>query len=159
LTIASLDFAALSLFVLGITFASQLAQLELMGGDMFSLFPSIDDGPQSLISRRMRGRIPVDAFWSLTPYDAKTIDLIPNPLKRYSVGSNTQGLKVRKDGSIVIEMATTAPKDRDVNWLPVSDGPYFLAMRLYQPRPEILDGRYKLPDIQEVQGAAPSSRQ
>lgn len=103
--------------------------------------------------------IPVDAFWSLTPYDARNIDLIPNPLKRYSVGSNTQGLKVRKDGSMVIEMATTAPKDRDVNWLPVSNGPYFLTMRLYQPRPEILDGRYKLPELQEVQGAAPSTKQ
>ena len=103
--------------------------------------------------------IPVDAFWSLTPYDAMTYDLIANPLKRYSLGSNTPGLKIRKDGSIVVEVATTAPKDHDVNWLPVSNGPYFLTMRLYQPRPEVLDGSYKLPEIQEVQGTARSSSQ
>ena len=33
-------------------------QLELMGGDVFSLLPSVDNGPQSLIARRVRRRVP-----------------------------------------------------------------------------------------------------
>lgn len=102
--------------------------------------------------------VPVDAFWSITAYDAMKFDLVPNIENRYSVGTNTRGLKVRKDGSVVIELAPEPPKTPGVNWLPVPNGPYFVTLRLYQPRPEILDGRYTLPNIEEAPIESPQKR-
>lgn len=37
--------------------------------------------------------------------------------------------------------------DRESNWLPAPDGPLPLAMRLYAPAPEALDGRWNLPPV------------
>jgi hypothetical protein len=93
---------------------------------------------------------PVDAFWSLSAYDVRTIDLIPNPLQRYSIGDRSPDLKRKTDGSIEIRLQKNAPLETDVNWLPVGDGPFFLTLRMYQPRPMALDGSYRLPPMEEV---------
>lgn len=91
------------------------------------------------------GLPPHDAFWSLNAYDARTVDLIPNPIKRYGLSDAADPLIKRADGSVEIRVQREKPKEPDVNWLPVGDGPFFLTFRIYQPRPEVLDGRYKLP--------------
>ena len=39
----------------------------------------------------------------------------------------------------------------DENWLPVGEGPYSLVMRLYEPGPAVLDGRYAPPVIEEIE--------
>lgn len=107
-------------------------------------------------SRRYRlvfasGAIPPnDAFWSLSAYDSKTVDLMPNPIRRYSIGDRTPGLRRRADGTIEIRIQKEAPTEADVNWLPVGVGPFFLTMRIYQPRPEALSGAYKLPPIEAL---------
>ena len=36
---------------------------------------------------------PVDAFWSLTMYDAHEFYLVENPLNRYSIGDRTPGTR------------------------------------------------------------------
>lgn len=36
------------------------------------------------------------------------------------------------------------------NWLPAPDDRFFLFLRAYLPRPEMLDGRYRLPDPQRL---------
>lgn len=96
---------------------------------------------------------PVDAFWSLSAYDVRTIDLIPNSIKRYSLGDRSPDLKRKADGSIEIRLQKAAPLETDVNWLPVGDGPFFLTLRMYQPQSKALSGQYQLPPIEEVAGA------
>jgi hypothetical protein len=91
---------------------------------------------------------PVDAFWSLSAYDVRTIDLIPNPIDRYSLGDRTPDLKRKPDGSIEIRLQKNAPQESDVNWLPVGDGPFFLTLRMYQPQPAALEGQYRLPLVE-----------
>jgi hypothetical protein len=93
---------------------------------------------------------PVDAFWSLSAYGVRTIDLIPNPIKRYSIGDRSPDLKRKADGSIEIRLQKNAPLETDVNWLPVGDGPFFLTLRMYQPQSRALDGKYQLPPVEEV---------
>lgn len=93
---------------------------------------------------------PAEAFWSLTPYDMQTFDMIRNGAGRYSVGDRTTDLKRRPDGSIVVAIQKDRPVDEEVNWLPVSEKPFFLIMRIYQPRPEVLDGSYRLPELEAV---------
>lgn len=94
---------------------------------------------------------PVDAFWSLTMYASPDYYLVDNPIDRYSIGDRTEGLVTDGDGSITIWMQATAPGGgRDANWLPTPPGPFRPILRLYQPRPEVLDGRWSLPPIQRL---------
>lgn len=81
---------------------------------------------------------PVNAFWSVTMYDGKTQFLIQNPINRYLINSPMlPSLKKNPDGSLTLYIQKDSPgKDKESNWLPAPDGPIYLVMRLYWPRPE-----------------------
>lgn len=95
---------------------------------------------------------PVDAFWSLTIYNADDKMLVDNPIGRYKVGSQTPGLKVKPDGSfsILIQHDEPQPANKS-NWLPAPKGNFNLFLRFYQPRRELLDGTYRLPQLLRMQ--------
>ena len=101
---------------------------------------------------------PVNAFWSITMYDARTQLLIDNPINRYLINSPMlPGLKKNADGSITIYVQKDSPgKDKESNWLPAPDGPMFIAMRLYWPKTEapsvfpLGDGAWKPPALVPV---------
>jgi hypothetical protein len=92
---------------------------------------------------------PVDAFWSLTMYDAHEFYLVDNPLHRYSIGDRTPGLKYGADGSLTIYLQKDSPgPDKESNWLPGPQaGNFRPIMRMYQPQEPILNGTYLLPAI------------
>src|SRR4029079_19773717 len=81
---------------------------------------------------------PVNAFWSVTMYDGKTQLLIKNPINRYLINSPMlPNLKKNADGSLTLYIQKDSPgADKESNWLPAPDGPIYLAMRLYWPKPE-----------------------
>ncbi len=88
--------------------------------------------------------VPVDAFWSIIVYNAD--GFIPeNPEGRYSFNNVTA--KPNKDGSITINFGGC--EDGRINCLPISKG-WNYAVRMYEPRPEILDGSWKFPAIEPV---------
>ena len=90
---------------------------------------------------------PVQYFWSITMYSLPERMLVANPLNRYSIGSSTPGLKHNPDGSLTISVSTQSPgKDKESNWLPAPDGPFWTVMRHYGPAPALVDGTYKRPD-------------
>jgi hypothetical protein len=96
--------------------------------------------------------IPVDSFWSLSLYEA-TPDgqyfFTDNPLNRYAIGDRTPGLAYNDDGSLDLWIGHDSPgPDRESNWLPAPAGPFALFMRAYLPRPELLNGRYRLPPVE-----------
>jgi hypothetical protein len=95
---------------------------------------------------------PVDAFWSLTMYDADKFYLVANPINRYSIGDRTPGLKYGADGSLTIYLQKDSPgADEESNWLPTPQaGPFRPILRLYQPQQPILNETYLLPAIQRV---------
>src|SRR5262249_18351712 len=98
------------------------------------------------------GPLPVDGFWSLTMYEA-TQDgqffLTENPLHRYAIGDRTPGLRRGSDGSIDIVIARTDPVVAGYNWLPApAGGPSAMILRACLPRPDLLDGRYRLPPLE-----------
>ena len=91
---------------------------------------------------------PVDAFWSLTVYDAQSKLLADNPIGRFKVGSDTPGLATGRDGSLTIRLQNKVPGGAAAaNWLPTPAAPFYLVLRLYQPRADVLDGGYKLPEV------------
>jgi hypothetical protein len=96
------------------------------------------------------GLPPVDAFWSLTLYNAVDFALVENPINRYSIGDRTAGLVYGPDGSLEIQIQHPAPGQGKSNWLPAPAGPYQLILRTYQPRPELFNGSYKLPPLKQV---------
>ncbi len=92
---------------------------------------------------------PVNAFWSLTMY-SQDLFLYANPLQRYAIGDRTRGLHFGRDGSLTILLAHSAPGRLRSNWLPAPAGRFTLVLRLYQPRPSVLRGRWPLPIISRV---------
>jgi hypothetical protein len=101
------------------------------------------------------GPLPVDAFWSLTMYEPTgdgRFFLTANPLNRYAIGDRTEGLRRGPGGAIDIWIGRSDPGgDRTANWLPApKSGPFALTLRAYLPRPELLDGAYRVPPITRV---------
>jgi hypothetical protein len=106
------------------------------------------DGASHGYELRLAPPPPVDAFWSLTMYDVPAFYLVSNPIDRYSIGDRTPGLQTAPDGSVTIYMQTDAPDpEKRSNWLPTPAGAFRPVIRMYQPRPEILNGEYILPSI------------
>jgi hypothetical protein len=92
---------------------------------------------------------PVDYFWSITMYKLPQRWLAENPIDRYSIGSATTGLKMNDDGCLMIYVGKESPgKDKESNWLPAPDGPFWTVMRCYGPSQSIVDGTYKRPDYE-----------
>jgi hypothetical protein len=79
---------------------------------------------------------PVNAFWSLTLYDAQSQYLVKNPINRYLINSPMlPQLKKNADGSITIHIQQNSPgAERESNWLPGPDGEIYLVLRLYWPK-------------------------
>jgi hypothetical protein len=95
---------------------------------------------------------PVKAFWSLTMYDGKTQLFIDNQLDRYLLNSTMMDqFKVAKDGSLTLHIQKDSPgKDKDGNWLPAPDGPFYMVLRLYGPEDAALDGEWTPPPAAKV---------
>ena len=92
-------------------------------------------------------RPPVDGFWSLTMYDEEGFQ-VANSINRFAIGDRDP-LVHNTDGSLDILVQATAPDDQlKANWLPAPEGPFSLLLRLYAPRPQALDGRWKPPVLQ-----------
>lgn len=92
---------------------------------------------------------PVDAFWSLSMYDGVTQLFIHNPLDRYLVSSAMlDDFIFEEDGSLIIHLQNESPgADREANWLPAPDGPFYAVLRLYLPEESALNGEWSTPKL------------
>ncbi len=128
-------------------------------GEKEAMYPlrSLDAKGQQLTGAkryvlRFKSAPPVNAFWSLTVYNAGDKMLVDNPIARYKLGSDTRGLKVRTDGSFEVPLQADKPEGEfAANWLPAPKGPFYMILRLYQPKDEVLQGNYELPEVQPVE--------
>ncbi len=93
---------------------------------------------------------PVDAFWSLTMYDAEGFQ-VANPIDRFAIGDR-DALQYNADGSLELFIQHDDPgPDKRSNWLPgPASGVLGLTMRLYAPKPEALDGRWNPPPVRKL---------
>lgn len=80
---------------------------------------------------------PVEAFWSVTLYEASNFELYPNEIGRYLINDRTAGVKVGLDGALSILIQHERPGDVS-NWLPAPNGPFFIAIRSYLPKVEMI---------------------
>jgi hypothetical protein len=92
-------------------------------------------------------------FWSLTMYD-KDYFMLPNsPNGRTNVGTknlDANEMKFNEDGSLTLTISHAQPNDpvARANWLPAPDGQFALIVRTYVPPQPVLDGSYKLPNVE-----------
>lgn len=105
------------------------------------------EGARKYVIRFEPGQLPpVNLFWSLTMYNLPQRLLVANPIKRYSIGDRTAGLKTGADGSLEIYLQHDAPGGaKDANWLPTPSGPFFMVLRMYGPKDTLIKGEWKRP--------------
>ncbi len=104
--------------------------------------PSKNDG--KTVYRLHVADVPVDGFWSVSLYNGKGY-YEKNAQNAYTLNNVTA--KKNDDGSVDIQFGGC---DGQVpNCLPIMEGWNYL-VRLYRPRPEILDGRWTFPEAVPV---------
>lgn len=105
-----------------------------------TVVPAGNDG--STVHRLTVKDVPVDGFWSVTVYN-KDGYFTANPQNAYSL-NNITAVK-DDDGSTTVQFGGSGA----ANVLPITEGWNYI-VRLYRPRPEILDGSWTFPDAQPV---------
>jgi hypothetical protein len=103
--------------------------------------PNKNDGT-AVYKLTVPAKVPVDAFWSVTVYDANG-RFLKNPYSAYSVNSMTA--TTGNDGSAAIQFGGCDGKIP--NCLPTAKDWNYM-VRLYRPRDEMLNGKWKFPEAQ-----------
>lgn len=101
--------------------------------------PQLPPGEYTLTLRD----VPVDAFWSVSVYDAHGY-FQANPQGIYSVNSVTAVPDV--DGGVTVRFVPLGEAVTKPNTIPVPE-PWNVLVRLYRPRPEVLDGTWTVPEL------------
>lgn len=123
-------------------------------------FYSVDTEKQPLVGanrytlRFGPGKLPpVNAFWSVTMYEMPQSLLVANPINRYLINSPMlPRLQRDADGGLTLIIQNESPgRDKEANWLPAPKGPFVMAMRLYWPKQEALDGKWTAPPLKRAQ--------
>ena len=107
-----------------------------------NITPTKNDG--TTIYKLNAKDVPVDGFWSVSVYDAKGY-FEKNQYNAYTLNNVTA--KKNGDGSVTIQFGGC---DGQIpNCLPIMSGWNYM-VRLYRPRPKVLNGRWKFPDAQRA---------
>jgi len=105
--------------------------------------PARNDGAV-IYKLNVPAKVPVNAFWSVTVYGADGF-FKKNQYNAYSLNAITA--KKNPDGSVAIQFGGCDGKI--VNCLPTTPGWNYM-VRLYRPRDEILNNKWKFPEAQAV---------
>ena len=92
--------------------------------------------------------VPVDAFWSISLYNA---DGFFENSAEGGCSVNQLTAVAETDGSVIVHLGGCA--DGRPNCLALMDG-WNYTVRLYQPRAEVLDGTWSFPAVQPADGSA-----
>jgi hypothetical protein len=109
--------------------------------------PARNDG-KTIYKLSVPKDVPADGFWSISLYNAKGY-YEQNPYHSYTLNNLTANKSA--DGSIVVQFGGCDGKVP--NCLPIMAGWNYM-VRLYRPRQQILDGKWKFPEAQAVDEGA-----
>ena len=128
---------------------------KVFGGGQFYLLNIVDRAGKPLQGNKtyrltVPANAPIEQYWSATAYDRETHALIRGT-SRPSLASNDTTVQKNSDGSTDIYFGPAAPADKESNWVPTDPKWQFeLLFRLYGPKKELFEKKWKLPDVEEV---------
>ncbi|MHC4414887.1 MAG: DUF1214 domain-containing protein [Planctomycetota bacterium] len=94
--------------------------------------------------------VPARDFWSVVAYDLETAAWIRD-VPKVGIDSTRPDLLKNKDGSVDVYFGPKAPKGKEPNWIPTTEGRrFFLLFRFYGPEPAAFDGSFELNDIERI---------
>ena len=107
--------------------------------------------PRGYVLHIPKSKIPeAKRFWSFTAYTPDAVELVRNDARKYAVASYTPGLQYNVDGSVTIYLARELPTGvPEANWLPVPEGSFNIALRVYGPEGSVADNTYVPPGIRK----------
>ncbi|MEP7182063.1 MAG: DUF1254 domain-containing protein [Betaproteobacteria bacterium] len=108
------------------------------------------DGANPYVLHFDKGKVPpADGFWSLSLYDDEE-HFAANALDRHNIGSNSR-LQANADGSLDVYIGAASPgPGKESNWLPAPKGSFNLVLRIYWPKPEVIDGKWTAPGVRNT---------
>ncbi|WP_394241499.1 DUF1254 domain-containing protein [Vibrio astriarenae] len=91
-------------------------------------------------------------FWTVTMYDAEDRFMVENEIDRFKVGSLSEHAIYNEDGSLTVYISSEKPTDekRLANWLPAPKDGFMLQVRMYEPKSEVYQGDFELPEMYKV---------
>jgi hypothetical protein len=89
----------------------------------------------------------------MTMYDLPASLLVANPINCYLLNSTMLPQFVKDaDGGLTFYIQNESPgNDKESNWLPAPKGPFAVYMRLYWPKEEALDGKWRAPNLKTAE--------
>jgi hypothetical protein len=105
--------------------------------------PTKNDGA-TIYKLNVPGSVPVDGFWSISVYNAEGF-FEKNDLNAYSINNITA--EKGAGGSVALQFGGCDGKIP--NCLPTPKG-WNYTVRLYRPRPEVLNGKWKFPEAEAM---------
>ena len=98
---------------------------------------------------------PAHAFWSLTMYELPASLLVANPLNRFLINSPMlPNLKRDADGGLTLYLQKDSPgKEKESNWLPAPNGPFWTILRMYWPEADAVEGKWTQPPLTRAPSA------
>jgi hypothetical protein len=110
-----------------------------------NLTPANNDG-RTRFHLHVPADVPVDGFWSISVYN-KDGYFEPNTHNAYSVNNITA--QRNADGSIDVQFGGCDGSSH-ANCIPITPG-WNVTVRLYRPRPAVLDGTWRFPEPQPIE--------
>ena len=120
----------------------------LKAAKYLNVFPENNDGKTPYVLTF--GIVPVDGFWSITVYNKEGF-IERNDRNVYVMNDRT--VTADADGSVTIHFGGD-PKA--VNYMPIMEG-WNYSVRMYQPKEEILSGKWRFPNSEVAFSGALSS--
>ena len=94
--------------------------------------------------------VPIQEFWSVCLYDAKTRSILDTGRPKSAVNSYTD-LPVNADGSIDLHFGPKPPPSGETGWIKTKPGEgFFMYFRFYGPLEAFYDKSWKLNDVVKV---------
>jgi hypothetical protein len=114
-----------------------------------SIYISVDpkDNSGKTAYRLTVGEVPVEAFWSISVYNAAGF-FVKNSRNAYTINNLTA--KKADDGTITVQFGEC--KKDVVNCLPIVKG-WNYTVRLYRPQDSLLKGEWKFPELEPLHQA------